>query len=275
MRVALISRYPRVDSAAWKRALAEGLEAVGAELAIFYTRSGLGDQLEAGLREFGAVGTARRYLDARMKTRTSGPAAGGESALAQALGTLGAWADERGVPVRRFRRISDPELISSLRAFAPELAILAGADIVPAELLEVPRAGTLNPHYGLLPRYRGMNVAEWSVYNDDPVGVSVHLVDPGIDTGDILGRAAIAVKGSDTLETIRANQQRLSAELLLEAAGQAGGGWPERRAQEPEEGRQYYRMHPRLRRVVERKLADGSYAWISRPARRLPPDADI
>ena len=54
-------------------------------------------------------------------------------------------------------------------------------------------AGHNQPHYGLLPRYRGMNVTEWSIYYDDPVGVTVHAVDPGIDTGEILLQETLTV----------------------------------------------------------------------------------
>lgn len=275
MKIALFSRYPRVDVAGWKRDLAAGLRATGAELTILYTRSALSDQLEAGVREFGVVGTARRYADARLKSRAIRPVRRREGTpSAEDRGTLASWAAEQRVPVRRFRRMSDPGLVRCLRDIGPDLAILAGADIVPAAVLEVPRAGTLNPHYGLLPRYRGMNVAEWSIYHDDPVGVSIHLVDPGIDTGEILCRSTIAVETGETLERIRAKQQRLSSELLLEAAT-TSGGWPERRSQTPEEGRQYYRMHPQLRRAVELRLESGSYSWISRPARRLGPEDPI
>ena len=79
--------------------------------------------------------------------------------------------------------------LARLREIAPDAILLAGADIVPPAVLEIPKLGTINGHYGLLPRYRGMNVTEWSIYHDDPVGVSVHLVDSGIDTGPIVARS--------------------------------------------------------------------------------------
>src|SRR5204862_2560657 len=106
--------------------------------------------------------------------------------------------------------------IAGLRQLQPDLLILAGADIVPASVLAVPTAGTINAHYGLLPRYRGMNVAEWSVYNGDPAGVSIHVVDPGIDTGDILASEEIPLDPSETFQSLRAKQQALAARLLLE-----------------------------------------------------------
>ena len=98
------------------------------------------------------------------------------------------------VPRHHGVRLDEAKTIEWTRALAPDLLVLVGADIVPRPLLEIPRLGSLNPHYGLLPRYRGMNVTEWSIYHDDPVGVTVHAVDPGIDTGPIHLRRTIAVK---------------------------------------------------------------------------------
>jgi methionyl-tRNA formyltransferase len=119
----------------------------------------------------------------------------------------------------------------------------------------------LNAHYGLLPRYRGMNVTEWSVYHDDPLGVSVHWVDPGIDTGAIVLREPITVMPGETLAELRTKHQQAAARLLVEASRLAFAGSGQGRAQRPEEGQQYYRMHPELRLAVERKLARGEYRW--------------
>ena len=62
MRIALVSRFPRVDALAWKRTLAERLLERGVEVALLYSRSAIVDQASAGLREFG-FGVVGRYLD--------------------------------------------------------------------------------------------------------------------------------------------------------------------------------------------------------------------
>ena len=112
--------------------------------------------------------------------------------------------------------LARPRTLEWVRSFRPDVLVLVGADIVPRALLEIPRLGTINPHYGLLPRYRGMNVTEWSIYHDDPVGVTIHAVDPGIDTGDILVRESVPVRPGATLTSVRAQQQETSARLLKE-----------------------------------------------------------
>lgn len=254
MRVTILTRFPRVDVARWKLALSEGLRARGHELSILYTRSSLPDQLRAGVREFGP-GIVARYRSARDTHR---PADAG------AAETLSAWAASHDVPVERFRSIRDDNVLAWLRAHSPDLVVLAGAEIVPRELIAHARQGFINPHYALLPKYRGMNVAEWSIFHDDPVAVSVHRVDAGIDTGDILERECVVVDRGDTLAVVRAKQQRLASSLLLKAVTAIDERTTNPTPQRREDGRQYYRMHPRLRAHVEDKLASGAYRWLAR-----------
>jgi folate-dependent phosphoribosylglycinamide formyltransferase PurN len=260
VKITILTRFPRVDTLAWKRDLATRLAEAGVELSVVYTRSALRDQVRGGLREYG-FDVLQKYKDLRATPRaTADTRDSGE--------TLAAWAEQHSFRVCRFRTLRDPQCVKSLRRLEPDLIILAGADIVPAPVLEVPRLGTINPHYALLPRYRGMNVAEWSVYLDARVGLTVHCVDTGIDTGDILKRDHIPVEQGDTLETIRGKQQQRSAELLFEAAVEIGEGRCMRVPQAAGEGRQYYRMHPALRARAEEKLATGRYRWLGVPLER-------
>ncbi|MDQ3632456.1 MAG: formyl transferase [Actinomycetota bacterium] len=259
MKAVLLSRYPRVDTVPWKRRVAEQLRDDGVDLAVVYSRSSLADQVRAGIAEFGP-GVAARYVKARRGPHD----AGANSAI-----SLADWAREHDIAVSLHDRLGDPECLASLRRADPDLIILAGADIIPRAVLEIPRLGTLNAHYGLLPRYRGMNVTEWSVYHDDPLGVSVHWVDPGIDTGAIVVREPIEVEPGDTLAELRTKHQQAAARLLVEASRLAFGGCAPDGAQRPEDGRQYYRMHPELRLTVERKLARGEYRWTGSSRREL------
>jgi hypothetical protein len=268
MKAVIVSRYPRVDTPAWKREVAEGLLAAGIDVAVLYSRSSVTDQARAGLREFGVAGVREKFASLRARGRDSSTQ-GGDASLRQSLAD---WARGRALDVAFCARLGDPDCLVWLRAAQPDLLVLAGADIVPPSTLEIPRIGSINPHSGMLPAYRGMNVTEWSVLHDDPVGVTVHMVDPGIDTGDILLREAIRVARGDTLQTIRAKQQQMAADLLVAAAHRIADGTVDASPQRPEDGRQYYRMHPALRALVELKLADGSYACMA-PVAPVSPDA--
>ncbi|HEV2776913.1 MAG TPA: formyltransferase family protein [Solirubrobacteraceae bacterium] len=250
MKAMLVSRYPRVDSPPWKRQVAGALLEAGLDVEILYSRSSLLDQARAGLREEG-LGVLGRYLTLRGGAPVSSPPAETVPATSTSLAD---WATERGLAVHRFARLGDADTLASVRASAPDLLLLTGSDIAPASLLALPRIATINAHYGLLPRYRGMNVTEWSLFHGDPPGVSVHIVDPGIDTGDILLREEIPCPAGTTLRSLRALHQQAAARLLIAAALQLRDGTEQRTPQRADEGRQYYRMHPALRSRVERAL---------------------
>ena len=81
-----------------------------------------------------------------------------------------------------------PDSIARLKEWSPDLIIFTGGNILRKPLLEVPRLGVLNVHLGLLPEARGMSSPEWSLLNRVPVGVTIHYVDAGIDTGPLLQR---------------------------------------------------------------------------------------
>jgi folate-dependent phosphoribosylglycinamide formyltransferase PurN len=241
VRAVLVSRFPRVDTRPWKREVASGLLEAGFDLSLLYSRASLLDQAQAGLREEG-LGVVRRYLSLRAA----------EAPGAAPSVSLAAWAEERGIAVDGVRRLA--EAVPALERLAPDLLVLLGADIVPPEVLAVPRVGSINAHYGLLPAYRGMNVTEWSVYCDAPVGVTVHLVDTGVDTGPILLREEIAPAPGDTFATLRGKHQEVAARLLVRAARELRDGTAKPEAQDSAAGRQYYRMHPAVRRAAEARL---------------------
>jgi folate-dependent phosphoribosylglycinamide formyltransferase PurN len=262
VRVIFVSRYPRVDTVGWKRHLGERLLDLGVELSVVYSRAGLGDQLRAGLDEYG-VGMVQRYMS--LKAR---PESGDDAE--DAPRSLRSWAVEHGLAVSKHQRLDDSDCLEAVRALKPDLLVLTGADIVPASLLQIPELGAINPHYGLLPHYRGMNVTEWSIWHDDPVGVTVHMVSTGIDTGATLLRECVRVERGDGLPALRAKQQELSVRLLHDAVVELRDGAASPIPQRHEDGRQYYRMHPRLLERVERRLAAGEYRWIGEDATPEP-----
>lgn len=81
---------------------------------------------------------------------------------------------------------NSPDAISRLKLWSPDLIVFAGGNILRKEILAVPRLGVLNVHLGLLPQIRGMSSPEWSLLQGVPVGITIHYIDSGIDTGPIL-----------------------------------------------------------------------------------------
>src|SRR6185503_15373151 len=110
--------------------------------------------------------------------------------------------------------LSHPDAITAVRNLAPDLLVHAGAGILRADLLAIPRLGTLNAHMGILPRYRGMNVAEWSRLLGGPTGCTVHFVDTGIDTGAIICVRRVDVSGCTTIGALRQRVDEAQIDLL-------------------------------------------------------------
>ena len=81
----------------------------------------------------------------------------------------------QAIPSFTVRTVDAPEGLALVASLRPDLAVHAGAGILRAPLLALPRLGTLNAHMGVLPYYRGMNVAEWAVLNGDPVEVDTTI----------------------------------------------------------------------------------------------------
>jgi folate-dependent phosphoribosylglycinamide formyltransferase PurN len=138
-----------------------------------------------------------------------------------------------------------PDSIARLKEWSPDLIIFTGGNILRKQLLEVPRLGVLNAHLGLLPEVRGMSSPEWSLLNRVPVGVTIHYVDTGIDTGPLLQRCEFPdVARCESLSDLR---NRLIAFGLEKVAAVIAGldqGTISATAQSHrDEDRQFYVMH--------------------------------
>jgi folate-dependent phosphoribosylglycinamide formyltransferase PurN len=156
----------------------------------------------------------------------------------------------------RASTVNEPAAIKAIARVEPWLAVHAGAGLLRQPVLALPRLGTLNAHMGILPGYRGMNVAEWMALNADAPGCSVLWMDRGIDTGPIIVTRRVDVGGCRSIDELRA---RVDASQLTELDSTLRsivekGIVPFSRGQRAEEGRLYFRMHADLRSVLESRL---------------------
>lgn len=141
-----------------------------------------------------------------------------------------------------------------LKKIAPDILIVGGTKILSGNILEVPRIGTLNVHPGYLPEFRGVDVIPWALYYGKHPHVSVHFVDRGVDTGDIISKKPIPLERADTLCYLEIKAMRKGAEMLIEAVDDLLNGRVKALRQSKNEGRQYYRMSYKDRLVAERNL---------------------
>jgi methionyl-tRNA formyltransferase len=82
-----------------------------------------------------------------------------------------------------WRSLDHPASLAELAKKSFDLGLHKTGNIYRQATLNCFRLGILNAHIGLLPKYRGRSVVEWSILQGDPPGVSVFFIDPGIDTG--------------------------------------------------------------------------------------------
>lgn len=109
-------------------------------------------------------------------------------------------------------------MIDALKQAQPDLLVIAGfSKLIPQEVIDIPKWGAINVHTAKLPAYRGMHPINWAIINDEKeVGTTIHYIDQGMDSGDILKQATIPVSQSDTITTLRQKLFALSADLLLQ-----------------------------------------------------------
>jgi hypothetical protein len=99
--------------------------------------------------------------------------------------------------------------------------LLAETQILKGPILNVVAGGLVNLHAAPLPEYRGSFATFWALYHDEPLSVTAHLVDQGVDTGPILGRKSLPVRRGDSLEDITQRGFERCAELAVEVMSQA------------------------------------------------------
>jgi methionyl-tRNA formyltransferase len=158
------------------------------------------------------------------------------------------------VPVHRIASHNSDECLKLVRKLRPEVLVLRGCLIINRDVLQVPTFGAINPHYALLPAYRGMEVTEWSVLHGDPCAVSVHWVTEAVDAGGVITSRLIDVKRGDSLGDLRERCATLSVDLLVEALRRIEVEKIRPAAASSDEGRQYFVMHPRLLQLAALRL---------------------
>ncbi|HYT58791.1 MAG TPA: methionyl-tRNA formyltransferase [Haliangiales bacterium] len=126
-------------------------------------------------------------------------------------------ATQKQLPVLQPERARNQSFLDPLARLQPDLiAVAAYGQILPAQILALPRFGCLNVHASLLPRYRGAAPIQWALLNDErETGVTIMKMDQGLDTGDILSQQATRIASDDNAQTLHDRLAALGAELLV------------------------------------------------------------
>ena len=114
--------------------------------------------------------------------------------------------------------VNDPRFLDVLRALQPDVFIsMYFGRLFSPDLLAVPKVGCINMHPSLLPKYRGQGPTTWPLYRGDTeTGQTIHWLDEGIDSGDIIAQRAIPIEPDDTSSTLGRKLVALGVELFRE-----------------------------------------------------------
>jgi folate-dependent phosphoribosylglycinamide formyltransferase PurN len=172
---------------------------------------------------------------------------------------LAAFCRREGIPYCSVKDHNDPESIDFLRECSPDVVVFTGGGIIRRNLIEVSGRGIFNAHMGVLPPYRGMDVVEWPILEDRlediGLGITLHFMDRGIDTGPIARIVHVPIRTGDSVERLRRRYERMMLEVMLDGVRSVRDGSLRLRPQHEHEGHQYYIMHPRLYAEVRRRLS--------------------
>lgn len=153
------------------------------------------------------------------------------------------------------RQINSVAFQHTLRALEPDVLLVSACPLLKPETFEIPRLATINVHRGIAPHYRGERTIFWPLYQRDfdHVGVTLHQIDRGIDTGPVLGYGYPALSADDTESSLLAKCIKVAAQLAntsLETAETDGL----LSTRQPTAGRCYYRRDQRIWKELAYRL---------------------
>ena len=128
-------------------------------------------------------------------------------------------AREHGIPIELSADINSQEFMERIERYHAELFVsMSFNQIFKRRMIELPIYKTINCHAGKLPFYRGRNILNWALINDEhEFGITVHYVDEGIDTGDIIVQKIYPITDEDDYATLLKRAYVGCADALYQA----------------------------------------------------------
>ena len=157
------------------------------------------------------VGRAQLVEPSAIKKALTGGAAGGRALP---------------LPILQPARIKDREAIEEIRALLPDvIVVMAYGQILPRDVLEIPKVACLNLHASLLPRWRGAAPIQAAIAaGDSQTGITVMYMDEGLDTGDILLERTIDTRRDESGRSLHDRLAEMAPDALLDSLGLLGTG---------------------------------------------------
>ncbi|WP_298515392.1 formyltransferase family protein [uncultured Kordia sp.] len=164
--------------------------------------------------------------------------------------------EAKGVEVCFVDDLNSKLVENKLKEKQVDVTVFTGGGLIRKNILDNAGAGVLNCHMGKLPEYRGMDVVEWPVFKKDldNIGFTVHFMDKGVDTGDILKVFDVKLIENETIKSLRARFEPIMTQSFVETIIGFLKGEIERKPQAEEDGRQYYIIDKHLNEIGDQYL---------------------
>ena len=140
--------------------------------------------------------------------------------LSKGFSEVKAFSLQKGWPVFQPRSLRDPEALRDFEGLAPDLVVVAAYGLlIPPKMLCIPKHGFLNIHPSLLPLYRGPSPVPTAILDgSERTGVSLMLLDEGLDTGPVLARESTGILPGEKADALTMRLFRMGSSLLAEYA---------------------------------------------------------
>jgi len=169
--------------------------------------------------------------------------------------TLKNYAQKYNIDYLKNKNINSEEFIAIVKKYNCDLFVsMSFNQIFKTEIINLPRYKTINCHAGKLPFYKGRNILNWALINDEKeFGITVHYVDEGIDTGDIILQRSYEISDKDDYKTLLERAYDDCANILYDGIVKFKNGYVEAKKQNE--------IHPVGFYCSQRKIGDEILNW--------------
>jgi len=169
--------------------------------------------------------------------------------------TLKNYAEKYNIEYLKHENINSDEFISIIEKYNCDLFVsMSFNQIFKNKIINLPKYKTINCHAGSLPFYRGRNILNWALINDEKeFGITVHYVDEGIDTGDIILQKSYKISDSDNYKTLLERAYVDCAAILYDAIVMFKKGFVKAKKQDEIDSVGFY--------CSQRKIGDEILNW--------------
>ncbi|MEM6706741.1 MAG: formyltransferase family protein [Acidobacteriota bacterium] len=168
----------------------------------------------------------------------------------RAVGPTPDWPE---VPLRHVPWMNGKKVVREATELAPDVTIVFGTSILKTPMIRTSKLATLNAHTSLLPDFRGTQSEFWQVHQSrlDCAGVTVHYIDEGVDTGEILLQRPTVIEGKPDPFRLRLHNVQMVPDLFVEAVRLLAAGEAPRLQQTPSDLPTYRTRDYTFEREVE------------------------